>query len=624
MKFRLVIYLLIFSSTLAAQEPSYFDLRQESLSEPFELRGKWDFYWNQLIEGDDSTGNFVPMEVPSDWYDAPNPNGYTRTGYASYRIRIKVNTSENLGLSIPHFFSAYKLIVNGHVVHESGKVARTREEYVPYREPQVLRLTPDEDQELDIIVQVANFDHLNAGMHYPITIGSYKSLNYELNLKHSVNLFLAGGLFITGFVLLAFAMAYKHLEKPIPFYALFSISLMYRMLGANPYPIHTIIPDFPYTLSIHLEYMSIHTAALFGGLFVFSLYPKQTHRLLKYIFVGVTAISFLLVILLEPIVFTGLLKYYLFFILAYVGIFIYIIVRARIEKELSSTYLLLAMIVVLIWTLFQIISFLNVGQISYFVNVILVSLIIVFCNLAMFRTFMLKIQSVEQAEAGHELNKTKQTMLSLVSHEIKTPVATLQMNLEMLKATAKDGKYIPPAVMQKLIDGSSTAVDAIKQMVNDFVYFMSRAGSVRTQTGRGEIISRLSERFNIYSENVKLDPDSGLVTYETDLLTLEYIISTLLSNARKYTLDNSRKPEIFIYENGNILTIEVKDHGVGMDEEKVKNLGKTNPELNEKDEVSGVGFYLASELTNQLRHKLVIESRTGVGTSVRILIGTHD
>jgi len=608
-------------SGLHGQGKSIFDLRGERFEKSVELDGEWDFFWNQLIEPGDSTSSFVSMTVPSDWYD--NDDRYSRTGFATYRTTILLDKGSDLGIYIPHIFSSYKLMINGSVAHESGKVGETEEEYTPYREPRVISLRSYGTNEFEIIIQAANFNHLNAGLHYSLSLGKYRWLQRELDLRTDINLFLAGGLFITGFVLLAFAFTYKQLELQIPFYALFSISLMYRMLGADPYPLHSLFPGLTYTLSVHLEYLSIHTITLFGGLFIFYLFPKQTNKYLKYIYLTGTFLSIGCVLLLEPIVFTGLLKYYLFFVLIYVLVFIYIIARARIEKEATSGFLLWALVIVAFWTLFQIINFLSIGVIPYYVNVLLVSMIIVFCNLALFRTFMLKIQSAEKTQAELSMNKTKQTMLSLISHEIKTPVSTLQMNLEMLKVSTQMGKTISPSKMDKMIVACSDDVDAIKQMVNDFVYFMSRADTGVCPTQVGIIAERLKERFSIPDQHISLIEGKARI-YETDLLTLEYIISTLLNNAERYSSTEDRRPELTISEQMDQLIIEVKDYGIGMDEAQVKKLGQSKLSLNENSEISGVGFYLAKELSNQLNHQLIIESEPGLGTSVRIELKAHD
>lgn len=622
----MIISLLVLTGFLArSQTKSVFDLRGESFERPHQLNGDWDFFWMRFIESNDTTSRWNNMKVPADWYDAPNEDRYSTVGYATYRTTVLLDKrKDEIGIFIPHIFSAYKVIVNGQVAHESTKVGKTEAEYIPFRMPKVVPISRYGENEFEIIIQVSNFNHFNSGMHYAIDIGKYRALQQDLSIKIDVNLFVAGGLFITGFVLLAFAFTYKHLKVEIPFYALFSISLMYRMLGSDPYPLHALFPGLPYIWSVHMEYFSIHTATLFGGLFVFYLYPRQTNKYVKYLYVGVSLVSLACVFVLRPLVFTYLMKFYLFFVLAYVLIFIYIIAKARKEKELSSGYLLTALIIVAIWTLFQIILFLNVAPIPYFINIILVSLIMVFCNLALFRTFMLKIQSVDLTQADLTITKSKQNMLSLISHEIKTPVATLQMNIEMLRAMAQTGKDVPGEMLDKITEACSEDVDDIKQMVNDFVYFMSRADAGIKPTSISEISHRLKNRFSSDTTPMKVYKFNEIRRYDTDLLTLEYIISTLLSNAQKYSPSGAKKAELILREDSQMLTIEVKDYGFGMDEDQVENLGKSRLVRNEKDEISGVGFYLAKELSNQLDHSLVIESKPGLGTSVRIELKGHD
>ena len=48
---------------------------------------------------------------------------------------------------------------------------------------------------------------------------------------------------------------------------------------------------------------------------------------------------------------------------------------------------------------------------------------------------MMRINRVKVSEAEIDFEKRKNTMLSLISHEIKMPVSTLQMNMEMMKAS---------------------------------------------------------------------------------------------------------------------------------------------------------------------------------------------
>ena len=246
---------------------SFSTLGQET---QYTLAGEWDFYWKELIVHPNEASNSPnKIEAPGDWYvDSPIP-GIERHGYATYFRTINIDNDGSLGLKIDHAFSSYHLFINGVSIYQSGKVATTREDYVPYREPKVLAIPEAFGDSLAITIQVANFDHLNSGIYYEILIADYSNLLIDLQRRQGVSLFLAGGLFLTGFILFGFSLASRQLELQVLFFALFALSLMYRMMGSSPYPLHSLVPDFNFYIAIRAEYLSIHTAALFGGLFIF-------------------------------------------------------------------------------------------------------------------------------------------------------------------------------------------------------------------------------------------------------------------------------------------------------------------------------------------------------------------
>jgi len=234
----------------------------------FSLSGEWQFYWEELIRlPEEAKNKAVAMEVPSDWYEWGLPQ-VTKFGYATYIKRINADNDGSLGLKIAHVFSSYELFINGQSIYKSGIVGRSKAEYEPSREPVVIAIPERFGDEFIIAIQAANYDHLDSGIYYEPIVGSYADLSLNLRIEQGISLFLAGGFFITGFILFGFSLLSRQLELQVFFYALFSLSLMYRMLGATPYPLHSLVPDTNFYLSITLEYLTIHTAALFGGLFV--------------------------------------------------------------------------------------------------------------------------------------------------------------------------------------------------------------------------------------------------------------------------------------------------------------------------------------------------------------------
>lgn len=620
MRYRLLLscYTLVFCLSLNAQE-NWMNLSDANLEEATPLNGTWNFYWQELIQSE-AEAKVKPtlVTVPHDWYnEKPDESAdyFPKQGFATYALNIILPKERPvLGLAISQIFSSYNLIVNDELIYKSGVVAKSKADYMPYREPMVHILDTKKSDTLSILIQAANYDHLNSGIHYSIQLGSYNRLQKELISKQSTNLFLAGGLFITGFILLSFSIAYRQLELQVPFYALFSLSLMYRMLGADPYPLHTFLDHFNFYLAIKLEYGTIHTAAFFGGLFIFFLYPKQSNKWVRWIFYTVTSVSLLIVLAFPPLVFTATLKYYLFFIIAYVGVFIYILVKAKMAEEYTSGYLIVALAVVMIWTVFQATTFLDLGSVPHAFNVILVAIITIACNLALFRTLLLKVNQTKLAEAEIDFQRSRQTMLSLISHEIKMPVATLQMNMEIMKASVNNAEKFDQ-IKDKLIRLSSEAVDSIKRMLNDFIYFMSVKQELTDYLNMDEIGEFLSQNWSL---DLVLEKKEEGTTYKylTEKLTLKYILNTLISNAEKYSEEKDKRPELILSQSNGDLTIEIRDYGIGISADELTNLGKPQAKLNQNQEISGMGYYLASDLAKRLGHDIWVISRGKEGTSV--------
>ena len=596
-------------SFLSAEVPQKAD--ETSL----DLSGSWDFYWSELlVDPAEAKNEPKSINVPSDWHEAGIP-GVTKFGFATYFKEIVVQNDGSLGLKIDHIFSSYTLYINGELLYASGEVGTSREAYRPYREPKVFSIPEQFGDQLKITIQSANYDHLNSGIYYKPILGNYAELERELRLKQGISLFLAGGFFITGFILFGFSLSSRQLALPVFFYALFSLSLMYRMLGASPYPLHALVPSLNFYLAITLEYLAIHTAALFGGLFIFETFKKYTSPVLTRVFYIGSSISMAIVLFGGPVVFTTTLKYYLFFILLYVVIFTKTIVRAKLAKAPSSNYLTAALVIVFIWTLFQAITFLNIGVIPFYINVILVSGIIVMCNLALFQTFLKRIAQSSQRESQLEIANTKNTLLSLISHEIKIPVAALQMNLAMLNK-AKDNEKLLEKIKDKSISTASKSVESIKEMINDFLFFMS---SDQTEKEMINVVDLKKTIERELSEDVFIKEIHKPII-ESHEVTLLYVIRTLINNAYKHTRTAIRKPEIHIFNKDNYLGIEIRDFGDGITDEAIEALGKSKRKVSDNHEVEGMGFYMANELCDQLGHNLMIGQNEWNGTSAIVYI----
>lgn len=615
----LTILALCFSLSVEAQESSVMDLRSWEGKEPLDLDGEWDFYWQQLLDSrSEAIKPPVKLQVPHDWskeeIEGVELPDY---GYATYGLKLILPKDRpQLGIFITHAFSSYKVIINDSLVYESGEVAKSENDYRAYREPKVVSLREFSADTLDILIQVANFDHNNAGLYYSIQLDSWNNLIKYLRTNQGLSLFLAGAFFITGFILLAFSTVYRHLSLPIPFYALFSLSMMYRMVGSDFYPLHAMINTFDFDLAICLEYLSGYTTCLFGGLFIFHLYPNQTNVWFKRVFLILTGLNILFVFFTPSVFFTGLLRYYLFFMVVASLVFIYTVIMARKDKEPTSGYLISALVVLFVWICFQTLDFLNIYGSHFGIRVVLLTIVVIVSNLALFKTFVMRLDRLTKSTVEMEYQKSRQTMLSLISHEIKMPVATLQMNMEMIKRSSERPEKFEK-VKDKIVDLSLSSVETIKRMLHDFMYFMTLNQSASNKVSYEELAEFISENWDL-DLVTKSEGVTQSRLYATDKLTLKYILNTLIGNAQKFSSQHDAPTEIHLEQTSDSVVIEVRDYGIGISEEQISSLGREQSKIDENQEITGMGFYLAKDLTQRLGHKLWIVSRGTEGTSVFI------
>ena len=82
------------------------------------LNGEWNFYWNRFVSFEDINGEKSPkasglIQVPKDWnyFEVENQkiNNY---GYATYTLKVKNNSSNNLYLNLATIGTAYKLYID--------------------------------------------------------------------------------------------------------------------------------------------------------------------------------------------------------------------------------------------------------------------------------------------------------------------------------------------------------------------------------------------------------------------------------------------------------------------------------------------------------------------------------
>lgn len=221
-----------------------------------------------------------------------------------------------------------------------------------------------------------------------------------------------------------------------------------------------------------------------------------------------------------------------------------------------------------------------------------------------------------------ELNELKSRIVTIISHELKTPLTSILSSTELINFHA-DNKS-PSEKIMKHTGKIQKAVRNLTEMVNDTL-FMSRAEAdkVELQLKPVDIKSFVNEIIESQKSGTEKERVFD-VSYEDTMpekLMLDYsltknILNNLVSNALKYSEPHTPVHLNFDYNNGKLYA-SVKDEGMGIPKSDLKHLFEMFHRASnvENIEGSGVGLAIVKRCLNYLNGEIAVDSKQGKGTT---------
>lgn len=574
--------LLLFGASgfLHAQVPvakhGLIDLRGVDLSkQTIKLDGQWGICWQQLCEPGDTTTHMTGMTpFPRRWDDTLiGGKKITPQGYASYMLTVLLPRNRNdLALEIPDTYTNYKLFVNDKLFAQSGTPGPTKETSIP-KWQQFTRELFTETDTVKLILQVSNFLHSKGGPYKSISIGNKETLFSKRNKENALDFILTGSIVMCGLFFFGLYFFGRY-DKTILYFALFCITYSYRIIGSSQYALHSIIPDVPWIITVHLEYLSLFISVIFFTQYTQKLYPEDTNKWITTIEMWACIILSLITIIFPPVVFTQLINPFLVVMFSVIAYAFYVYIIAYRKKRLGAGYALLSTGVVMI--VFIIINLqyfgfvapqkelLFIGYISFF---FLQSLIL------SFRYSYLLNKAKKEAEQGL---LAKSDFLSNMSHEIRTPLNSV-IGLSHILLENK-----PREDQKEQLNVLLFSANNLLTIVNDILdYNKIEAGKINFEYIDMDLVKvshdLLSGLKTIADEKgivLLLDKDPHFNSrIISDPTRISQVIGNLLQNAIKFTRKGHVKL-IIRQEKLNkqhvTLTIKVEDTGIGIAAEKQK------------------------------------------------------
>lgn len=220
---------------------------------------------------------------------------------------------------------------------------------------------------------------------------------------------------------------------------------------------------------------------------------------------------------------------------------------------------------------------------------------------------------------------TRDEFLSIASHELKTPLTSILLNLQgMLNKIHKSNSKNPEIKETvRLIEISKRQTHRMARLINDLLNVsVVSTGKLKIEKEKFDLVTLINDvvmsfRTRLTNEkiDVKIQSSEKEIIGNWDYVRIEQVISNLLSNAIKY----GKKKTITISsgKNNSYAIFKVKDQGIGISEKDQEYIFERFKRVVSDNEYSGlgVGLYIANQIIKAHKGRLTVKSQVGKGST---------
>ncbi len=227
-----------------------------------------------------------------------------------------------------------------------------------------------------------------------------------------------------------------------------------------------------------------------------------------------------------------------------------------------------------------------------------------------------------KSEALQKLNAEKDKFFSIIAHDLKSPFNSILGFSDLLVEQVREKNY---AGIEKyagiILNSSQRALDLLMNLME---WTRSQTGRMEFNPEYLELVAFIKDITPLYDDiasqksiTIKQELPAN-VTVFADKGMINTVFRNLISNAIKFT-NPGGKIIITAVENHGIITISVKDNGVGISPESRKKLFRidenhsTRGTQNEKG--TGLGLILCREFIDKHGGQIRVESEVGKGST---------
>jgi two-component system, OmpR family, sensor kinase len=224
-------------------------------------------------------------------------------------------------------------------------------------------------------------------------------------------------------------------------------------------------------------------------------------------------------------------------------------------------------------------------------------------------------------ERLEELFEAQQRLVADVSHDLRTPLTTIQGNLDLLRRGAADDPETRASTLRAIADETAR----MRRLVNDLLFLAQADAGLKLYYQPVEVDTLLLEVYRqaqVMAQGVTVRlgaEDQALVSGDAD--RLRQLLLNLVDNALKHTTPGSGEVTLTLRRGGGWVQVGVEDNGAGIAPEDLPHIFerfyRADPSRS-RPSGSGLGLAIAKWVAEAHGGRIEVESQVGRGSSFTV------
>jgi signal transduction histidine kinase/ligand-binding sensor domain-containing protein len=243
---------------------------------------------------------------------------------------------------------------------------------------------------------------------------------------------------------------------------------------------------------------------------------------------------------------------------------------------------------------------------------------------------LLKVRTAEIEQSREELqnlNRKKDLIFSILSHDLRSPLTTLKGFLGLLidynEALSQEDMRRYATSIRNSVTNSLDLID------NTLFWSLSQTGNIQcnpTPVQLAPVFEKIKGLYQLTAEKKHLTlnfPSTNGLAVFADENMVYVLLRNLVSNAIKFTPEMNTI-RVDVSETGEDVSVSVKDSGIGMTSEEINKIFLFDNPMVKKgtssEKGTGLGLILCKKFVELNKGKLLIESKVGVGSVFTVVL----